>query len=61
MEEYTRANIDDKNQKCIDYVTSKEYDTSYIEEGDIVICKGDLTSYSIKNDDLDTKDNQLLF
>ena len=60
MEEYTRANIDDKNQKCIDYVTSKEYDTSYIEEGDIVICKGDLTSYSIKNDDLDTKDNPII-
>lgn len=60
MEEYTRANIDDKNQKCIDYVTSKEYDTSYIEEGDILICKGDLTSYSIKNDDLDTKDNPII-
>lgn len=60
MEEYTRANIDDKNQKCIDYVTSKEYDTRYIKEGDIVICKGDLTSYSIKNDDLDTKDNPII-
>lgn len=60
MEEYTRANIDDENQKCIDYVTSKEYDTSYIEEGDILICKGDLTSYSIKNDDLDTKDNPII-
>ena len=60
MEEYTRANIDDKNQKCIDYVTTEEYDTSYIEEGDILICKGDLTSYSKKNDNLDTKNNPII-
>lgn len=32
MEEYTRANIDNKNQLCIDYTTNKEYDTTYIED-----------------------------
>ena len=35
MEEYTRANITDKKQKCIDYLTLQEYDTDYIEEDDI--------------------------
>ena len=43
MEEYTRANITDIKQKCIDYFTLKEYDTSYIEEGDLLICSGDLS------------------
>ena len=60
MEEYTRSNIDDKNQKCIDFFTSEEYDTSYIEEGDLLICTGDLTKYSIGNDDFDTKDNSII-
>lgn len=62
MQEYTSANIDNKNQTCIDYITNKEYDTTYIEEGDLIICKGDLTvkgniSY---NSDLDTKDNAII-
>ena len=30
MKEYTRANINNKNQKCLDYFTLKEYDTNYI-------------------------------
>ena len=28
MKEYTRANINNKNQKCLDYFTLKEYDTN---------------------------------
>lgn len=60
MKEYTRANIDNKNQECIDYYTSEKYDTSYIEEGDIIICKGDLTKYSTGENDLDTKDNSII-
>ena len=43
MKEYTRANINNKNQKCLDYFTLKEYDTNYIQEGDILICSGDLS------------------
>ena len=61
MNEYTRTNIDDKKQKCIDYITSKEYDTNYIKEGDLLICKGDLIKYnSYVNDDFDTKDNEII-
>lgn len=40
VEGYTSANIDNKKQVCIDSVTGKKYDTSYIETGDILICKG---------------------
>lgn len=62
MQEYTRANINNKKQKCIDYLTSKEYDTTYIKEGDILICKGDLSKkgYSMGNADFDTKDNPII-
>lgn len=62
MQEYTRANINDKKQKCIDYLTSKEYDTTYIKEGDILICKGDLSKkgYSMGDADFDTKDNPII-
>jgi len=60
MKEYTRANIDNKNQECIDYYTSAKYDTSYIQEGDIIICTGDLKKYSMKDNDLDTKDNSII-
>lgn len=62
MEEYTRANIDNKNQVCIDYYTLEEYDTSYIEYGDILICTGDLTKYKDRNidSDLDTKNNSII-
>lgn len=59
MQEYSRANIDNKNQKCIDYYTLEEYDTSYIQEGDIIICTGDLKKYSTGDNDLDTKDNAI--
>ena len=62
MQEYTRANINNKKQKCIDYLTSKEYDTTYIKEGDILICKGDLSKkgYSKGDADFDTKDNPII-
>lgn len=60
MKEYNRANIDNKNQKCIDYSTLEEYDTNYIEEGDIIICTGDLKKYSIGDNDLDTKNNSII-
>ena len=62
MEEYTRANINNKNQKCLDYFTLKEYDTSYIQEGDILICSGDLSKkgYSMGDNDFDTKDNSII-
>lgn len=59
MKEYTRANIDNKNQECIDYYTSEKYDTSYIQEGDIIICNGDLKKYSMGDNDFDTKDNAI--
>lgn len=60
MEEYTSTNIDNKNQECIDYFTSEKYDTSYIEEGDIIICKGDLKTYYMRHSDLNTKDNPII-
>ena len=49
-----------KNQECIDYYTSEKYDTSYIQEGDIIICTGDLKKYSMGDNDLDTKDNAII-
>lgn len=61
MEEYTSANIIDKNQKCIDYMTLKEYDTSYIQEGDILICSGDLKKKLHGGlNDFNTKDNPII-
>lgn len=60
MEEYTSTNIDNKNQECLDYYTSEKYDTNYIEEGDIIICKGDLKTYYMRHCDLDTKDNPII-
>ena len=62
MKEYTRANINNKNQKCLDYFTLKEYDTSYIQEGDILICSGDLSKkgYDMGEYDFDTKDNSII-
>ena len=62
MKEYTRANINNKNQKCLDYFTLKEYDTSYIQEGDILICSGDLSKkgYDMRENDFDTKDNSII-
>ncbi len=62
MKEYTRANINNKKQKCLDYFTLKEYDTNYIQEGDILICSGDLSKkgYSMGDNDFDTKDNAII-
>lgn len=60
MEEYTNANIDNKNQECIDYRTSEKHDPSYIEEGDILICTGTLTKYALGDNDLDTKNNPII-
>ncbi len=60
IEEYTRANINNENQKCIDYFTLKEYDTSYIEEGDLIICNGDLIKKGGGNNDFSTKDNSII-
>jgi len=60
MEEYTSTNIDNRNQECIDYYTSEKYDTNYIQEGDIIICKGDLKKYYFRHCDLDTKDNPII-
>lgn len=54
IEEYATSNIDDTNQTCIDYFTSKEYDTSYIEEGDLIICTGDFTKKESYNNDFKT-------
>ena len=62
MKEYTRANINNKKQKCLDYFTLKEYDSNYIQEGDILICSGDLSKkgYSMGDNDFDTKDNAII-
>ena len=58
MQEYTRANINNKNQKCLDYFTLKEYDTNYIQEGDVLICSGNLSKKGyVGENDFDTKDN----
>ncbi len=62
MNEYTRTNIVDKKQKCIDYITLKEYDTDYIEEGDLLICTGNLSKkgYGMGENNFDTKDNSII-
>ena len=62
MEEYTRAIFKDNNQTCIDYLTLQKYDTNYIQEGDILICSGDLSKkgYSMGENDFDTKDNSII-
>ena len=62
MKEYTRANINNKNQKCLDYFTLKEYDTNYIQEGDILICSGDLRKicYETGKKNFDTKENLII-
>ena len=62
IKEYTRANINNRKQKCLDYFTLKEYDTNYIQEGDILICSGDLSKkgYSMGDNDFDTKDNAII-
>lgn len=59
MDEYTTANIVDKKQKCIDYLTLEEHDTSYIQEGDILICSGDLNKKGYGSN-FDTKDKPII-
>ena len=45
-----------------DYLTLQKYDTNYIQEGDILICSGDLSKkgYSMGDNDFDTKDNAII-
>ena len=55
MDEYNSLSINNNKQKCIDYFTSEEHDTSYIQEGDILIYTGNLLkmsngNYSTEND-----------
>ncbi len=58
IEEYTSANIDNKNQTCIDYLTLEEHDINYIEEGDLLICTGNFTKKEIS--DFDTENNAII-
>lgn len=60
IEGYTSTHIDDKKQKCIDYILKKEYDTSYIQEGDLLICTGDLKKAVYGENNFDTKDNPII-
>lgn len=60
MQEYACVSIDNKKQKCIDYYTLQKYDTTYIEEGDIIFCTGNLKKYSGLDDEFDTKDNPII-
>lgn len=60
IEEYTTSNINNKNQICIDYITLEKYDTNYIKEGDLLICRGDLIKKNQYNNDFDTKDNEII-
>lgn len=60
MQEYTTANIDNNNQKCIDYITGEEYDTNYIKEGDVLFCNGDLIKKSLSDNQFDTKNNPII-
>lgn len=60
MKEYTTANIDNNNQKCIDYITGEEYDTNYIKEGDVLFCNGDLIKKSLSDNQFDTKNNPII-
>jgi len=60
IEEYTMANIIDKKQECIDYYTSEKYDTSYIQEGDVIICTGNLKKFYYGDNDFDTKENEII-
>ncbi len=60
METYTTAFIELQNQKCRDYFTSKEYSINNIEEGDLLITSGDLTTYANNKNYLDTKGNTIV-
>lgn len=55
MEEYTEAYIANNKQRCIDYITHIEYDTDYIQEGDILILsKNALKDENKSNPDINT-------
>lgn len=55
MEEYTEAYIANNKQRCIDYITHIEYDTDYIQEGDILILsKNALKDENKSNPDITT-------
>lgn len=60
MEEYTTAYIQLKDKICIDYISSKEYSTDYIEVGDILICTGDLTQGEYNYNNMGMKENNIL-
>ena len=62
MKEYTSASINNSNQTCIDYLTLNKYDTNYIEEGDLLICTGNLNKkgYGMENNFFDTKNNSIV-
>lgn len=60
MEEYTRSNIKHNNQICIDYLTLEKYDVNYIQEGDLLMCTGDLLEKSFGDSDFDTKNNAIV-
>lgn len=59
LEGYTSAYLEEANQMCIDYQTGQHYDTSYIEEGDLLICTGDLVK-KVYDGNFDTKDNPII-
>lgn len=58
MDEYNSLSLNNNNQKCIDYFTSEEYDTNYIQEGDILIYTGNLFKTSDGN--FNTGDNPII-
>lgn len=58
MDEYNSLSINNNKQKCIDYFTSEEYDTSYIQEGDILIYTGNLLKMS--NGNYSTENNPII-
>lgn len=50
VKEYTAANININNGlTCIDYITLEKHSIDYIEEGDVLICTGNLTKYENVN------------
>lgn len=58
MDEYNSLSLNNNKQKCIDYFTSEEYDTSYIQEGDILIYTGNLLKMS--NGNYSTENNPII-
>ena len=60
IEEYTSANIDNKKQRCIDYFTKMDYNTGYIEIGDLLICTGEKSNRIDGTYNLDTKEEPII-